>query len=366
MVTSSQDIPPTILALTASHHSAPSKFSLNHVPSPILFSPDSVLVKVSSSGVNPGDVIMASGKLRAFVTTSFPHIPNGDFSGTIVQLGTGVKGFVVGDEVFGIRESVSGCAAEYLAVSSRTIGRCPRSSRHGLSSYSALPCVGLTALQAFEYADRTLTGGLRGKTVFVNAGLSGTGSIAVQLAKHVFGATKVITTVSTHKVDLVPQLVGEGTVDMVVDYQTQDVVRTIGKGSVDFFYDTMGEQLKYVEVMKKGNLGLICGISGFPSSAQLGKAFPEMPWAFRPVLDVMSWFSRWRVERCGTRYRFFLMHLDDASAELARLAGWVEEEKIKPIVGSTAKLQDLKAVIEGYEVVAKGKGGIGKFVIEME
>lgn len=43
--------------------------------------------------------------------------------------------------------------------------------------------------------------------------MSGTGSLAAQLAKNVFGAGKVITTVSTAKVDRVAELLGEGVVD---------------------------------------------------------------------------------------------------------------------------------------------------------
>lgn len=43
--------------------------------------------------------------------------------------------------------------------------------------------------------------------------VSGTGAYACQLAKNVFGAGKVITTVSTAKVDKVAELLGEGVVD---------------------------------------------------------------------------------------------------------------------------------------------------------
>lgn len=42
--------------------------------------------------------------------------------------------------------------------------------------------------------------------------MSGTGSFAIQLAKNVYGA-KVITTVSTTKVSLIKELLGESTID---------------------------------------------------------------------------------------------------------------------------------------------------------
>lgn len=44
--------------------------------------------------------------------------------------------------------------------------------------------------------------------------VSGTGAYACQLAKKVFHADKVITTVSTSKIDQVPKLLGEGIVDL--------------------------------------------------------------------------------------------------------------------------------------------------------
>jgi NADPH:quinone reductase-like Zn-dependent oxidoreductase len=43
--------------------------------------------------------------------------------------------------------------------------------------------------------------------------VSGTGLFACQLAKHVFHAGKVITTVSTSKIPKVKEFLGEGTVD---------------------------------------------------------------------------------------------------------------------------------------------------------
>lgn len=43
--------------------------------------------------------------------------------------------------------------------------------------------------------------------------MSGVGSIACQMAKNVFGAEKVVTTVSTGNVSKVKELLGEGVVD---------------------------------------------------------------------------------------------------------------------------------------------------------
>lgn len=95
------------------------------------------------------------------------------------------------------------------------------------SEAASIPLAAITALQAFNQ----YKGSLDGKTVFVPAGrersflvaisywyannltVSGTGAYACQLAKNVFKAAKVITTVSTSKVPKVPELLGETVVD---------------------------------------------------------------------------------------------------------------------------------------------------------
>ena len=124
---------------------------------------------------------------------------------------------------------------------------------------ASIPLAAQTALQALDKADKALPGGLKGKTVFVPAGLSGTGSFAVQLAKNVFGAGKVITTLSTGKIPKIKELLGEGSTDQIVDYTKEDVIRSIGKGSVDFMFDTMQNTLSTISVMKQG--GQIVSIS---------------------------------------------------------------------------------------------------------
>ena len=91
---------------------------------------------------------------------------------------------------------------------------------------ASIPLASMTSLQAL----RGYEGDLEGKTVFIPAGrtffwihyyrlgtnlvkVGGTGLFACQLAKNIFKAGKVITTVSTAKVPKVKELLGEGIVD---------------------------------------------------------------------------------------------------------------------------------------------------------
>lgn len=358
-----ESLPAEMLSLTALRYTTPSNFTLSRLPIPTLSSPTDVLIKIHATSINPGEIRRAKGQLKVFETVTFPHQLGLDLSGTVVSIGDAVTAFKPGDQVFGLlADTPGGAAAEYVCVSTTTIAHLP--ANVDSTAAAAVPVVGLSVLQAFDYAERTIPGGLRGKTVFVGAGLSGTGSVAVQLAKNVFGAARVITTVSTGKVPRVPELLGDGTVDQVIDYVTQDVLKEVEKGSVDFFFDTMRQAVRYVSLVKP-ETGLVGSISTFPSGVQIAVQFPATPRVLRKVLDVMDWYYRWRTRRWGVGYVFFLMDPKLSGERLARLAGWMGDGSLKPVVGRTADLEDLETVIAGYEEVQSGKGGVGKFVIKM-
>jgi NADPH:quinone reductase-like Zn-dependent oxidoreductase len=113
-----------------------------------------------------------------------------------------------------------------------------------------MPLVLYTASNALQQAANLLQGGLKGKTVLIPGGLSGTGSVGVQLAKHVYGASKVITTTSTNKIPLMSQYVVDGSVDQIIDYKKQDIHKEIPFQSVDFAFDNMGAMTSLIPLVK--------------------------------------------------------------------------------------------------------------------
>jgi len=52
--------------------------------------------------------------------------------------------------------------------------------------------------------------------------------------------------------------------------------------------------------------------------------------------------------------------------DLETVGKWVEEGKVKSVIGRTMKMSDLEAVKECAEMVYAAKGGVGKFIIEVE
>jgi NADPH:quinone reductase-like Zn-dependent oxidoreductase len=248
-----------------------------------------------------------------------------------------------------VPEAHRGTIAEYALSTASATARKPKSI--GFSEAASIPLAALTAFQSLQEGDTKLEGGLRGKTVYVPAGLSGTGLFAVQLAKNVFGASKVISTLSTGKIPLIKELMGVNAPDLIIDYTKDDVNKKIGAKTVDFMFDTMGGTLGALPVMKKG--GMIVSVSTVPSGTAFKKFMPETPTWMVYILNFVHFvFTRlagWR----GVKFESLFMH---ASAEdLEKIGQWTEEGKIKPVVGNKVKLSDITGLREGCQQILDGK-----------
>ena len=281
----------------------------------------------------------------------------------VAAVGSAVTSFKAGDEVYSrVPANCRGSIAEYCLSTVSTTAPKPKSL--SFVEAAAIPLAGMTALQALRRGDMEAEGGLKGKTVFVPAGLSGTGSFAVQLAKNVFGAGKVITTLSPGKMTKIREYLGEGTPDVLVDYTKGNVVGDVGKDSVDFMFDTVQNTVSALGLMKKGHVGNIVSVSTAPSGSAMRKTSPDVPLYIVYGLDLVDWALRSYTSWMGVRYSY--LFLDGNAADLEKFSQWVEEGKVKPVVGSTAKLSDIEAVKKGCGQIFEGKGGVGKFVIEID
>lgn len=142
--------------------------------------PDTVLVRVRATSVNPVDWKIREGYLTGAYPHHLPIIPGWDVAGVVEAVGPAVRtGLTVGDEVFGYvrRDDVAfGTTAELVPAPERTVIRKPASL--SFEEAGALPLVGLTAWQA-------LTESLEireGERVLIHAGAGGVGHVAVQIA----------------------------------------------------------------------------------------------------------------------------------------------------------------------------------------
>lgn len=98
----SESIPTTSRQLTAPSYGLPSSYVVSERPTPTIFSPKDVLVKVHSGSINPIDVVRVKGDLKIIQKFPMPLELGYDFSGTVVQAGAEATSFKIGDEVFGM------------------------------------------------------------------------------------------------------------------------------------------------------------------------------------------------------------------------------------------------------------------------
>ncbi len=175
---------------------------------------DEVLLEVRAAGVDMGTWHLLTGKpyLVRVIGYGFrgpkSPVPGRDVSGVVKELGSGVTGFAVGDEVFGTCE---GSFAEYAVARVSRLARKPEGI--SFAEAAAVPISGGTALQGLRDVQA-------GQRVLVIGAGGGVGSYGVQIAKalgaHVTGVC------STPKVELVRSLGA----DEVVDYTVADFTGT--------------------------------------------------------------------------------------------------------------------------------------------
>ncbi|KAL9261198.1 2-methylene-furan-3-one reductase-like protein [Drosera capensis] len=206
---------------------------------------DQVLVKVVAAALNPVDFKRRLGKFKA-TDSPLPTVPGYDVSGVVVKVGTQVKELKVGDEVYGdISEKALdgpkqfGSLAEYTAVEEHLLA--PKPKNLDFVQAAALPLAIETAYEGLERA-----GFSAGKSILVLGGAGGVGSLVVQLAKQVFGASKVAATASTRKLVFLKSI----GVDEPIDYtlvKYEDLPEKF-----DVVYDAVGEGDRAVKAVNEG------------------------------------------------------------------------------------------------------------------
>ncbi len=142
------------------------------IPSPAA---GEVVVKVQAAGINPGEASIRKGLLDAVFPATFPSGQGSDLAGVVHQLGDGVTGFSLGDEVLGWSWQRSS-QAEYVSVPAAQL--IPKPPALSWPVAGSLYVVGVTA-----YAAVRAVSVQPGETVVVSGAAGGVGTIVTQLLK---------------------------------------------------------------------------------------------------------------------------------------------------------------------------------------
>jgi len=222
----SSDIP-RMKAIVLPQYGSPDVLKLEEVAKPTP-AHNELLIKVRAASINPLDWHRMRGTpylVRVRIGMGRPKLPRlgVDFSGTVEAIGTDVKLFKVGDEIFG---TADGTLAEY--VTSTEVGLAMKPTNMTSQQAASVPVAGLTALQGLRDAGHIRAGW----KVLINGASGGVGTFAVQIAKS-FGAevTAVCSTSNT-------QMVRSIGADHVIDYTAEDFTK--GAQRYDLIFDAAG------------------------------------------------------------------------------------------------------------------------------
>jgi NADPH:quinone reductase-like Zn-dependent oxidoreductase len=315
------------------------------VPDPQVSAYD-VLVRIHAASVNPLDLKIRDGDLKAVLPLRAPFVLGNDLAGTVVAVGARVTRFTAGDEVYAHPDqNRMGTFAEFIAIHQDDVASKPATLT--MAEAASIPLVGLTAWQALvERAD------LRpDQKVLIHAGAGGVGTIAIQLAKHL-GAS-VATTASATKADLVKNLGA----DVVIDYRKQAFETVLH--DYDVVLDTIGGETldKSLQVLKPG--GTVISITGPPDPA-FAKEIGVNP-VIRLAIAALSYRIRRRARRRQVTYSYLFMKA--SGDQLRELTALIDAGIIRPVVDSVFDFDQTREALAHLE---QGRTKGGKVVIRMK
>lgn len=199
-----------------------------------------VRIAVRAAGVSPVDLALRAGTSPSAGGLALPHVPGVDAAGVVDEIGPGVAGVALGDEVFGAVDiaRLGGASARFavLAFWAAKPARMPWTEAGGAASGVE------TATRALDLLEVGA-----GTTLLVDGATGGVGSLAVLLA--VARGARVIGTGSPAGHAFLADL---GAMPVAHGPGLADRVRALGAGGVDRALDVAGA----------GSLGELIALAG--------------------------------------------------------------------------------------------------------
>ena len=310
---------------------------MGEVPEPDVGEHD-VLVEVRAASVNLLDVKIRDGEFKLILPYRVPFVLGHDLAGLVVRVGSAVRSFAPGDEVYARPGTDTiGTFAELAAVHEDDLALEPATLT---MEESAAPLVALTAWQALvERANLQ-----PGQKILVHAGSGGVGTIAIQLARHL--GAYVATTTGTANTGWVKNLGA----DVVIDYKRDDFEKLLR--DYDVVLDNLGGQTlaKSLRVLRPG--GIAIGIAG-PPDPSFAREIGANP-VVRLATVLLSGPTRLQARRRHVRYSFLFMKA--SGEQLRAIAALADTGTIRPVIDRVfpfAAAKDAMAYVENGR--AKGK-----------
>jgi len=325
-------------ALILKRYGKADQILLTDIPRPTI-EPDQILVEVHAAGLNPIDYMIAKGTFKPILKFQLPVTMGSDLAGVVVEVGSRVTRFKLGDSVFASAfELGTGALAEFAVVPEHAAAIKP--ANLDFVQAASIPMVGLTSWQALKERARLKPG----QKVFIPAGSGGVGTFAIQLAKHL--GAKVGTTTSTSNVALVQSLGA----DEVIDYKKQEFEHVLT--DYDVVLGTVrGDGIaKSLGILKpKSSVVSLIG----PPDAAFARA-RGMNFLMQFVFRLLSGRIIRQAKRRGVEYSFLFAHPD--GHQLAEIGDLLEAGHIHPVIDRVFPFDQAKEALAYLETGrAKGK-----------
>ena len=288
--------------------------------------PDEVVIKISASSLNYHDLMVALG----LIPTDDKRVPLSDAAGKIVEVGSDVSTWQVGDEVMSvcfpnwqsgppkyellsfIGDNEDGYASEIIAIPETAITKIPNNL--SFSEAATLPCAGLTAWRALVDEGHLK----KDETVLVQ-GTGGVSIFALQLAK-CMGAKVIATSSSEEKLAKLKDLGA----DELINYKEnpewgKEVLKLTNNEGVDHVIEvggggTFGESVRAAKL--GGHIALIGVLSG-PAVSEI-----ILPRIFLKQVRLSG------------------IAMANQQSQIAMIE-FIEEHNIKPVISDTFDLANL-------------------------
>lgn len=309
---------------------------------------DEVLIRMRAASLNYLDLIVAWGRFGRADAPSF--VPGTDGAGEIVEVGSHVKGWAVGDRVVPglmvdwvsgpVRRAtterlrgvtISGSLADYAVVPASSLVRIP--DRLSFVQAASLPIAATTAWNAM------IAGSVRPGSVVVLLGTGGVSLFALQFAKAA-GARVIVTSSSDEKLARARKLGADVTINYVSTPTWDEVVlaQTNGAGA-DLIVETVGPATFARSLNAAADAGTIF-VVGFVSGMEM--TIPVLPINLKTLRIIGS--------NTGSTANF---------AEAVRA---IEQNHIEPVIDRVFRFEDARAAYQMLE----GATHFGKIAIEID
>ena len=253
--------------------------------------PNQVLVQIQAAGLNHLDLWIRRG--LPGLKVPLPHVPGSDGAGVIVERGSQIKDWQVGDEVViqpntfcgtcpacqqgnehqcpkhGILgETQAGVQQEVVAMNPENIG--PKPVRLSMTEAGAFALSALTSWQMLKSRAQLR----RDENILILGGGSGVGSMAIQMARYL-GARVIATAGSDEKRQLCYSLGADEVLDQHAPGFSKQV-KALSPGGVDVVFEHIGEAVwdEAVRSLAVGGRLVTCGATtGYHGSLNLQHLF---------------------------------------------------------------------------------------------